>query len=201
MPGWQLDLGRVKDRVWNLRAPQQFLGVYELSTPSESIAWSGQQTLKSVRFELKADSISLSAGVGSFPIPNARACEIDGRYFVEQTNGNGTYSVFELSRFDQGLVFSALAVDLDKAVASGYKVHYLPSVNNLVERRGTSGESPAITYLGGSGNFILDNSHRAARDLLSVTTMMSYQMVLRSLPASTPVRPKVVFRMTSANLE
>ena len=177
--------------------PADLTGVYEIVMPSPSVAWSSQVILKTVQVDLSPNSVMSSALLSR--ASEQKLCVIDGRYILEKVNANGTYAVSEFSKFSQGLVISTLTVDLDQAVAKGYKIHYLPKADRVVQD--PSNHAPIFTGFGdGGSSFILDNTGLTPTQVLATMKPISFQMVMRSLPTRTKFKVKDRFRLTPEGL-
>ncbi|HWU42069.1 MAG TPA: hypothetical protein VN132_01485, partial [Bdellovibrio sp.] len=103
--------------------PEEFKGSYELTMPTNSAEWSGNFILKTNRVEIIDKTTDFSEAMKGMPGSGA-LCKINNRYFTEVQNANGTYSLTEVVPFPQGLLFSALQLDIDKAHQQGLKLHY-----------------------------------------------------------------------------
>ncbi len=171
--------------------PQDLQGTYEVVVPAISAPWSGNMILKTVQIQLGPRSATTSIPTQGF-IPFGQMCIVDGRTFLEQQNGNGTYSVSEIDKFPQGILLSQMSLDVHAARAKGFKLHYLPNVRAaLGDLDGQSRASISFE----NGGFILDNTALSQQQMLSVMKALSFQVVLRSIPATTPLNAKGVLRL------
>jgi hypothetical protein len=103
-------------------------------------------------------------------------CQVQNKYYLEQMNLNGTYSLTEINKGDQGLVMAQQSVDVEKAVAKKFKILYLP----MVDQPQVDGSA----YHSGlsNGDFILDNTNLTADEVLTVIKPVSMQIILKTVP-------------------
>ena len=174
--------------------PESVQGQYEVVAPLVSPSWSGSIALKSLQVELQAKQFVASASVTGLP-KWGRACSLDGRLILEEENPNGTYTLVEVTKYGRALVFSPLAIDPDLARKAGFLLHYVPDFRMAV------GAGASVPLPGGGSidsNFILDNSSLSARQVLSVTKPMTFNMTLQSVSRK-PFKP--VMRVQLGNGE
>ncbi len=157
--------------------PAELVGKYEVVAPSSSVAWSGNMIIKSISIEISNKSLSLSKAIPGAP-DTGQICRVNGRIFSENENQDGTFSLSEISKFDQGLIISLFSLDLDLAAKLNYKTHYFPRLAPDIFNNGVLTQENDIGLT--QSKFVLDNSNLTQEQVLKVLKPISYQTVFRT---------------------
>jgi len=154
--------------------PIQFAGTFEVALPSTSPTWSNNTLLGKALVKIDKKTIQ---GPEQIPVfaTSSRLCLVENRFLLEQRNSNGTYSLSEFSKFDQGVIISTLSLDVEAAQKKGMMIHYLPTTKVLRK------DEAVFDLVPDENPFILDNTGLGPKEVLSVMTPMSYQVILREV--------------------
>ena len=170
--------------------PSEFQGMYDVVIPTQSAAWGNNAVLKSMQVELKNDRLIASNNFPGFS-SDGKICQVSGRYFAEQQNADGTFSVTEFTKFSEGMILSALALDLEHARKAKLGLQYLP--RDVIYQ--TDENSNNFSFGFNPSIFVLDNRSMPSESVLEFTTPVSYQIVLRLHKAAATLKAAHTIRL------